>query len=71
MLDAEDYGAEMTDSTQRPVESADKHIALLLGEIEKEPVPERLLSLARQLQAALVSRSRDDSPSGGTGDATA
>jgi hypothetical protein len=27
---------------------------LLLREIEKEPVPERLLELARQLQSALI-----------------
>lgn len=52
----------MTDNTERPVESADNHIASLLREIEKEPVPERLLSLARQLQSALAGRGGDPSP---------
>lgn len=33
---------------------------LLLHEIEKEAVPERLLDLARQLQAALVEKRRRD-----------
>lgn len=33
-------------------------VALLLEKIEREPVPERLLALARELQAALVAKRR-------------
>lgn len=41
----------------------------LLREIEKEPVPERLLELARQLQAVLVSqRKLRESDGVGAGD---
>lgn len=35
-------------------------IAILLQEIEKEPVPERLLQLARQLQEALAAKRRKE-----------
>ena len=35
-------------------------IAALLGAIEREPVPERLLELARELQAALRVRAAPD-----------
>lgn len=35
---------------------ADPDIGLLLDEIEKEAVPERLLRLAEELQAALAAR---------------
>jgi hypothetical protein len=34
----------------------DERIAFLMGKIQKEPVPERLLELARQLQKALDAR---------------
>ncbi|MDK1374380.1 MULTISPECIES: hypothetical protein [unclassified Sinorhizobium] len=36
----------------------DERIASLMGKIQKEAVPERLLELARQLQAALNARNR-------------
>lgn len=38
------------------VDPAPREFNDLLREIEKEPVPERLLVLARQLQAVLVSQ---------------
>ncbi len=57
----------MKDDTKRPLESAERHIASLLGQIEKEPAPERLLSLARQLQAALASRNGLSPPDGDDG----
>ncbi|MBP1884392.1 hypothetical protein [Sinorhizobium mexicanum] len=36
----------------------DEQIASLMSKIQKEAVPERLLDLARQLQAALNARNR-------------
>lgn len=36
----------------------DERIALLMGKIQKEAVPERLLELARQLQEALDARKK-------------
>lgn len=40
-----------------PAADAPEELELLLREIEREPVPERLLDLARQLQDALRRRS--------------
>ena len=40
---------------RRPHQLSDE-ISYLLAEIEKEPIPERLLDLARQLQARLTER---------------
>ncbi len=37
-------------------EGADARVAILLDEIEKEPLPERLLDLAVKLQKALHER---------------
>lgn len=36
----------------------DEQVALLMDEIQKEAVPERLLELARQLQKALSARAK-------------
>ncbi|APG88194.1 hypothetical protein SAMCFNEI73_pC1298 (plasmid) [Sinorhizobium americanum] len=36
--------------------AVEERIAFLLGKIEKEPVPQRLLELAQQLQEALNAR---------------
>jgi hypothetical protein len=41
---------------QDSVSENNKEIRIILDEIEKEAVPQRLLDLAEQLQAALVSR---------------
>ena len=53
----------MTNNDQRrgkheraPAADATEELELLLREIEKEPAPERLLDLARQLQEALRRR---------------
>lgn len=35
-----------------------RDVELILAEIEKEPVPERILALAMELQAALAERRR-------------
>jgi hypothetical protein len=46
-----------------PVPEDQREIRVILDEIEKEAVPQRLLDLAEQLQAALVARrngSRDN-----------
>ncbi|MCT8992086.1 hypothetical protein NYR54_17630 [Chelativorans sp. SCAU2101] len=43
-----------------PMETLPPEIKILLREIEKEPVPERLLQLALQLQEALARRSRGE-----------
>lgn len=46
-----------------PVSEDQREIRVILDEIEKEAVPQRLLDLAEQLQAALVARrngSRDN-----------
>ncbi|WP_173932722.1 hypothetical protein [Chelativorans sp. Marseille-P2723] len=40
----------------RQADALPPRISILLEEIEKEPVPERLLALARELQEALVER---------------
>ena len=45
----------MTDPKET-AERAEAHVALLLDEIENEPVPERLLDLALRLQKALHER---------------
>lgn len=42
------------------METLPLEIKILLREIEKEPVPERLLQLALQLQEALALRSREE-----------
>lgn len=39
-----------------------RDITLLLSEIEKEPIPDRLLTLAIELQQALALHSRDEKP---------
>ena len=41
-----------------PAEALPPDLGLILQEIEKEPVPEKLLTLALQLQEALVERRR-------------
>lgn len=38
--------------------AVEERIAILLGKIEKEPVPQRLLELAQQLQEALNARKK-------------
>lgn len=42
-----------TDSELRFGRRVSREVSVLLTEIEKEPVPDRLLDLARQLQKAL------------------
>lgn len=46
------------------METLPPEIKILLREIEKEPVPERLLQLALQLQEALARRSRGEEAAG-------
>lgn len=46
------------------METLPPEIKILLREIEKEPVPERLLQLALQLQEALALRSREEEGTG-------
>lgn len=50
------------DAIPAPSPDRDAGIASLLAAIEQEPVPARLLELARQLQEALRARSSDTSP---------
>jgi hypothetical protein len=45
-----------TEMSSAPSRSGLDDLAILLDEIEREEVPERLLLLARQLQAALAAK---------------
>lgn len=47
----------------RAAEALPPDIGLLLDEIEKEPVPDRLLALARQLQEALARKRAEEEAS--------
>ncbi len=47
--------ADLTDRA----EALNSELSRLLAEIETEPVPERLLKLAMQLQSALARRKQD------------
>jgi hypothetical protein len=54
-------GAEVQETMDKPVPpptepTIDDELALLLREIEKEAVPDRLMELALQLQEALATR---------------
>jgi hypothetical protein len=48
-----------TEMSSAPSRSCLDDLAILLDEIEREEVPERLLLLARQLQAALAAKRGD------------
>ncbi|MDZ5699054.1 hypothetical protein [Chelativorans sp. M5D2P16] len=51
-------------SARKPARDFPPEVRVLLSEIEKEPVPERLLELARQLQDALArKRAEEEEPS--------
>lgn len=56
MLARTDDGPEMTTTDKDENDVVSQEVALLLKEIEKEAVPDRLLVLAKQLQKALNDR---------------
>lgn len=57
----EELGQLMKKNERRRADDAlPPEIGMLLQEIEREPIPERLLQLARQLQAALSERRRKE-----------
>lgn len=49
----------MPDSEKAAVPVTAKRIAALLDAIEREPIPERLMALARELQDALRNRAAE------------
>ncbi|WP_274425841.1 hypothetical protein [Chelativorans sp. YIM 93263] len=51
----------------RPTEVSSPDLGLLLEEIEKEPVPERLLELALTLQKRLAEKRRREESAGAPG----
>jgi len=53
-----------TDSelSNAPSDDVPGDVSILLEEIEREQMPEKLLTLAHQLQAALAARRRDKAP---------
>lgn len=50
--------------SSRPVEASSPDLRPLLDEIEKEPVPDRLLELAIQLQKKLAEKRRHEEDAG-------
>ena len=54
-----------TELSRAPGPSRPDDLSVLLEEIEHEEVPERLLTLAQKLQAALAAR-RDEDPAQGS-----